>query len=380
MQIISSLSTHDGASGCLLGFHEAARRAGLDSFICTRHATDTSLKQHLDPRLSALTRLVEESSSIRTTFVYHYGMLDHKIDAFFREVPVFNRLFFFHNVTPIHHYKGWDPGFADVLKDSRNIAITHMRDSWIISGASQFNIDELPTNENHILLPPVKSPSCNKLEPLKPTVLETKACTDMPTMLFVGRFTQHKRQDVLLYLMRDLLSSGMVCRLILAGKGEGPYIRYLKQLVRTLRLGPHVRMLFDVDAGSLATIYKLANYFVLASEHEGYCTPIFEALHYGLIPIARPFAAIRETMDRTSTLASDTSLESFFKVTKENITSTFQSPRRFRETRCAIKLQMDQNLSRYLDADGFIESIASQRWLFKTPQRSYKPSMPNMPI
>jgi glycosyltransferase involved in cell wall biosynthesis len=50
-----------------------------------------------------------------------------------------------------------------------------------------------------------------------------------------------------------------------------------------------------VSDEELAAYYRRADLFVTASEHEGFCAPLLEAMAFGVPVLARSFAAVPET-------------------------------------------------------------------------------------
>jgi len=50
----------------------------------------------------------------------------------------------------------------------------------------------------------------------------------------------------------------------------------------------------SVPAAALADRYRGAHAFLCLSEHEGFCVPVLEALHFGVPVVARPAGAVPE--------------------------------------------------------------------------------------
>jgi glycosyltransferase involved in cell wall biosynthesis len=116
-------------------------------------------------------------------------------------------------------------------------------------------------------------------------------------ILFVGQLLPHKRPDFLLQAFH-VLSTYMVpeAHLALVGPARlAPYRRALESLVGELNLDAHITGW--VNEPELAAFYRAATCFVSASEHEGVCVPLLEAMAFDVPVMARAFAAIPETMD-----------------------------------------------------------------------------------
>jgi len=117
--------------------------------------------------------------------------------------------------------------------------------------------------------------------------------------MFVGRVIPNKKfEDVIrafhVYRTRHNLRS----RLLLVGSYSGfeKYLAMLQSLVA--RLGtPDVHFLGQVRNEELTALYDVADLFLCASEHEGFCVPLVEAFYKGVPVMAYASTAVPATMD-----------------------------------------------------------------------------------
>ncbi len=116
--------------------------------------------------------------------------------------------------------------------------------------------------------------------------------------LFVGRLVPNKAQEHLimaLHAHREIYGDNAILHLV--GRPSYPgYVRSLYQLVRELDLLDRVNFVLGVSAAELASFYRSSDLFISASEHEGFCMPIVEALFHGLPVIAYDATAVPETL------------------------------------------------------------------------------------
>jgi glycosyltransferase involved in cell wall biosynthesis len=70
----------------------------------------------------------------------------------------------------------------------------------------------------------------------------------------------------------------------------------LELMVREFGLEENVRFHGEIDAPSLAAHYARATAFVCASEHEGFCVPLVEAMAFGVPVVALGTTAVPETV------------------------------------------------------------------------------------
>ena len=116
-------------------------------------------------------------------------------------------------------------------------------------------------------------------------------------MLSVGQLMPHKRPDFLVQMMHVAESYlGMEGLLFLVGHQRlERYTRAVYQQVLELNL-QNVRIFGAVDEHDLAAMYRSSHLVVTASEHEGFCLPLLEAMTFGKPIVARACAAIPETV------------------------------------------------------------------------------------
>ena len=102
--------------------------------------------------------------------------------------------------------------------------------------------------------------------------------------LFVGRVVPNKRfEDIIrafAYFQRYIDHRA---RLVVVGEYRtfAPYYDALQQLVAKLQLD-QVHFVGHVTQAELNAYYRAADAFVCMSEHEGFCVPLFEAIHCGV--------------------------------------------------------------------------------------------------
>jgi glycosyltransferase involved in cell wall biosynthesis len=93
--------------------------------------------------------------------------------------------------------------------------------------------------------------------------------------------------------------------LLLVGGGiDDAYGRTLRRFVHALDLDAAVEIAGGVSASGLAAAYARADVFVVCSEHEGFCVPLLEAMHFEIPIVAFAAAAVPETLGDAGLLLS----------------------------------------------------------------------------
>jgi glycosyltransferase involved in cell wall biosynthesis len=130
------------------------------------------------------------------------------------------------------------------------------------------------------------------------TVASENAPAKETTWLFVGRLAANKAQ-------RDLIKALAVYRklfdpnakLVLVGGGvESAYGKALARFAEAIDVADAVTFTGPVGAAQLNSCYEAASVFVVASDHEGFCVPLVEAMRARVPIVAFGAAAIPETL------------------------------------------------------------------------------------
>jgi glycosyltransferase involved in cell wall biosynthesis len=126
-------------------------------------------------------------------------------------------------------------------------------------------------------------------------------------LLFVGRFSPHKKQDDLIVAFSHYLALDPTARLILVGKPEenDPYVGHVRDIVATLGLEESVLFTGSITDTQLAAYYRTAHLFWSMSEHEGFCAPLIEAMWFDIPILAFKSSAIPETLGDAALLFLD---------------------------------------------------------------------------
>jgi glycosyltransferase involved in cell wall biosynthesis len=229
----------------------------------------------------------------------------------------------YHNITPSRYYEEYDPAFADLLVLGRR-EVERLRPRVVGTIAdSHYNaheLEELGYRDVHVVPPTVNLHHLATVEPREET-MRTLAATARPIMLSVGQLMPHKRPDFLVRMMHVAESYlGMEGLLFLVGHQRlERYTRAVYQQVLELNL-QNVRILGAVDEHDLAALYRSAHLVVTASEHEGFCLPLLEAMTFGKPIVARACAAIPETVGDAALLLPPEQGPSFY---AEAVTEAF---------------------------------------------------------
>ena len=118
------------------------------------------------------------------------------------------------------------------------------------------------------------------------------------TLLFVGRVSPNKRHDDLIRMLayyRRCIDPKAHLLLVGSYRDQPQYHARVASLARELGLADAVTFTGPVPVSHLVAYYASASVFISLSEHEGFCVPLLEAMHFRLPIVAYDAAAVGET-------------------------------------------------------------------------------------
>lgn len=301
-QVLPTIMQGDAIGNEAIEIHKTLNRWGYRSEIYAEHIHPSCYKI-----AKRCTKLFEDPSAV---LLYHYS-IGSEFTSLIHGLP--NPLgIIYHNITPYNYFVGINESMARLLKKGRE-ELSSLRDRASIALAdSEFNRQELVQLgfRNTAVLPILIDFSRYAVAADREMI--DKYDDDSVKMLFVGRFTPNKKLDEIMkvfgYYQKCIDSDS---RLFLVGSylGAEVYCRFLVGLVR--KFGLHnVHFVTDRSGGpsktsELVASYQMADVFITMSEHEGFCVPLIESMHFGLPIVAYSAAAIPFVLDGAGILISD---------------------------------------------------------------------------
>lgn len=253
----------------------------------------------------------------------------------------------YHNVTPAFYFERLDPDKAGVLAEGRR-QVAALKDAaevvWADSAFNAAELRELGFREPKVF-PIVLGSSLGggaTDDVLYPMLVDPP----FANLLFVGRLVPNKRHDRLLrifaayqkHVRRD-------SRLVVVG-GSGGMEMYKALLMGTARELGLRNVLFAefVDDLKLRSCYAAASAFVCASDHEGFCVPLLEAMAWHIPVFANAAGAVPETLDGAGVLFSPAAPP---EAVAEAIGRVLGDP----ALRAAVVKRQDERLARFFARD-----------------------------
>ncbi len=290
-QILATLGYGDAIGNEVLGITRALRAAGYQSDIIVETA---------DPRLEDLTvdyRDVVGELTAEDLLIHHFSLGSRASRTAFA-LPC-RMMLIYHNITPPDYFLGVHDQLVRQCYHGRRELLPYRSRCDLALGDSEFNRQELEALgfPRTGVLPVV--PDFTHLATTPDSRIDDAFDDEWTNILFVGRVIPNKRPDNLIrYVHAYQTRYNRKTRLILAGS-YGGFDTYLAQLHTLIAdLGVHdVHILGQVTNEELTALYDVADLFLCASEHEGFCVPLMEAFHKRVPVMAYAATAVPATMD-----------------------------------------------------------------------------------
>jgi len=217
----------------------------------------------------------------------------------------------YHNITPPELIDGWAPRVVAELEEGLEQLEKLAKKAFFGIAHSEFSRRELAGQgcARTRVAPPLFSPSVAEPDPWIVDRMTREKKEGGSDWLFVGRVSPHKAQHDLVKALscyREAYDPQARLHLIGTSLGED-YGRALERFAERLGVEVAVRTPGIVSAEVLSAYYEAADVFVCASDHEGFCVPLVEAMGRALPVVAFDAAAVGETVANGGVVIDDKS-------------------------------------------------------------------------
>jgi glycosyltransferase involved in cell wall biosynthesis len=280
----------------VLGIQRVLRAAGHTSEIFVETA---------DPRLEPLTldfRDLIGDVSPDDVLIHHFS-IGSRASRTAYALPGRMALVY-HNITPPEYFIGVHKDLVKLCFRGRRELTAYIERCDVALGDSEYNRVELEALgfTRTGVLPVV--PDFAHLDVPPDTRLATAVDDGWTNVMFVGRVIPNKKfENVIRAFHVYRTRYNPRSRLLLVGSYSGfeKYLELLHALIA--RLGtPDVQFFGHVSNEELTALYNVADLFLCASEHEGFCVPIIEAFYKQVPVLAYAATAVPATMDGAGVL------------------------------------------------------------------------------
>ena len=290
-QVLATLGYGDAIGHEVLGINRVLRDAGFESEIFVETA---------DRRLEDLTTDYREmvGAIAPDDVLIHHFSIGSRASRTAYALPGRMALVY-HNITPPEYFLGVHKDLVKLCFRGRRELTAYITRCELALGDSEYNREELAALgfPQTGVLPVV--PDFAHLDLPPNTMTAEKFDDGWTNIMFVGRVIPNKKfEDVIRAFHVYRTRHNPRSRLLLVGS-HGGFEKYLAMLHALIaRLGtPDVHFLGHVSNEELTALYDVADLFLCASEHEGFCVPLIESFHKQVPVLAYAATAVPATMD-----------------------------------------------------------------------------------
>jgi glycosyltransferase involved in cell wall biosynthesis len=290
-QVLATLGYGDAIGHEVLGIQRVLHKAGFASEIFVETA---------DRRLESLTTDYREMVGAidPSDILIHHFSIGSRASRTAYAMPGRMALVY-HNITPPEYFIGVHKDLVKLCFRGRRELTAYVQRAELALGDSEYNREELEA---------LGFPATGVL-PVVPDFTHLDVCPNMMSagsfddgwtnIMFVGRVIPNKKfEDVIRAFHVYRTRYNPRSRLMLVGSYSGfeRYFTMLQALIARLST-PDVHFLGHVSNEELTALYDVADLFLCASEHEGFCVPLIEAFYKRVPVLAFAATAVPATMD-----------------------------------------------------------------------------------
>ena len=295
-QLVHTLSYGDAISGEVLALQRCLRKLGFESEIFAINTHPKYKGQARDYR--------DFPAGFTGEALLHYS-LGSPLNDLYRTLTSATRSLVYHNLTPAHWFRSINPRIVSDIERGLSELPQLCAVSDHLLADSSFNAGELRALgfEASVLPLPIDTHKWDvETNPGIYSLLKNDPCLHV---LHVGRMAPNKCiEDVIksFYFLQKYVHKNSKLWLVGIDIDTEVYSFGLKRLAQQLSLEDHVRFVGQRDDGELKALYQAAHVYICMSEHEGFCLPVVEAMHFGLPVISFASSALPETIGTAGVL------------------------------------------------------------------------------
>jgi L-malate glycosyltransferase len=293
-QFVHTVTYGDAITSEALSIRRLLSEMGIQGEIYCVNAHDL-----LKPETKRIHEFNDDAAD--TAVVLHYSIAS-PLNDLYRSMTHAKRALIYHNLTPEQWFYGYNRRVVDDLRRAREGLHAAVAATDLLLGDSTYNCEELGTfieaqSAAHVL--PLLIDFKKWSIPANPGISALLRSHGGKNILSVGRIAPNKCfEDVIraFYFYHHKINKESKLWLVGSDTDTEIYSFELMELVRHLYLENAVTFAGGVADTELKAFYEGSDLYVSMSEHEGFCVPLIEAMHFGLPLIAFDAGAVRETV------------------------------------------------------------------------------------
>ena len=219
----------------------------------------------------------------------------------------------YHNITPPVFFEKYNEHHFNQCKKGRQQTerfIEKFKTAYWLC-ASEYNCQDLQgvdISKIKVCAPFNKIEEWGRGKPNE-EIMKQIILSDDINLLFVGRVAPNKGHLFLIDVVNCFCHNyGDNIKLRIIGKfddGLSGYNAEIDTSIRKYGLEKQIEFIGEINDSTLMSYYLASDFYVCASEHEGFCVPVVESQYFQLPIIARRMSAVPETLGGEQVLLRD---------------------------------------------------------------------------
>ena len=289
-QLVHTMSYGDAISGEVLALQRCFREFGFGSEI---YAINVHPKYR-----HAARDYCELTDQFAGEVLLHYS-LGSPLNELYCSMQQATRSMIYHNLTPADWFRGVNPRIVEHIEQGRRELPELCRVTDRLIADSQFNAQELTElgAAAEVLELPIDPEKWNV--PPNPGLQELVASDPGVHLLHVGRLAPNKCvEDIIkvFYFLHHHIEKQSRLWLVGIDTDTELYSFGLKRLTMELKLDHAVNFTGCLADSEVKALYQASSVYMCMSEHEGFCLPVIEAMHFGMPVVAFASSALPDTV------------------------------------------------------------------------------------
>lgn len=298
-QFVHTLSYGDAISGEAIAISRYLKRMGFKSTLYSIHAHEKVKGERSNWENFQADLKEAEAAGEQTAVLLHYS-IGSPLNTLFRETPGILRGLIYHNLTPEKWFLSYNARVTADLRQGRSELPELLRDVDIVLADSHYNRSELvEMGCARAAVLPLLIDLEKWQVPANAGIARAVRGHGGKNLLHVGRFAPNKCiEDILkiFYFYHHKIEPKSRLWLVGSDIDTELYAFELRRLVSEFRMKRAVEFVGTVADSELRAFYEGADAYLCMSEHEGFCVPLLEAMHFGVPVIAYDSTAVGETL------------------------------------------------------------------------------------
>ncbi len=304
-QLVAGFNRGDAISNDALVLRGIFRDWGFESEVFAEPQTiHPALRREGFPAPALRERLTKKD------FLVLHLSIGSDVNDLFARLPG-RKVIRYHNITPATYFETLQPRTAALLKRGREQMRRLAGVAELNLAVSQYNAAELTAaGYSNVRVHPIVLDFADLDQPSNQKIEETYR-DGGANVLFVGRCAPNKALEDLVRVFGCFQKHVVpASRLIHVGSYQGmeAYYGMVRILARKLGL-QDVHFMGSVTQRDFVSFYRVADLFLCLSEHEGFCIPLLESMHFDIPVLAYDAAAVSETLDGSGILVTEKKAE-----------------------------------------------------------------------